>query len=275
MIKLIWELLMRRKNKKTKDIFGILIIVSVLAIFLTGIYFYINQKKIDLNKETLCRVDNQFNIHVIVADITDPLNNIQIIQVKKIFEKIISNLDKYEQLQVFFIDDKIENNPKPAIVLCNPGKGEGASELIANPALLKKRWEEKFHKPILELLKNLQKNNKHKSSPILETLQIVNNIALPIERDGHFKHKITIISDMIQNSKNISFYHDKPKQMKQFIKSVKFNKVKTDLTGVNIDINVVRRDNNEHLQTREYMDIWIDFFEQMNGQVDKIKMIDG
>jgi hypothetical protein len=42
-----------------------------------------------------------------------------------------------------------------------------------------------------------------------------------------------------------------------------------------VDIVVVRREKHEALQTRDYIDFWINLFEKMNANVENIKMTDG
>ena len=88
-------------------------------------------------------------------------------------------------------------------------------------------------------------------------------------------YKITIISDMIQNSENVSFFKTRLASLSHFIDSPGYIKVRTDLDNVDVDIVVVRRDRYEALQSRKYINFWVDVLSSMNARVDNIKATDG
>ena len=267
---------MGRRSKKAKsDKLGYLLIGVVVTI-LAGIGIFIAMNRgVEVDKQTMCRLDGNFDSQVVVLDMTDNYNAIQVQQIKHIIENIVDNLAVGEQIQLYFIDSTMPSEMKPQLSLCNPGDGAGKSEIYSNPKLFKKRWEKRFHAPLVAKMKDLSGEYTSTRSPILETIQAVNNTAIPYVRDGKRHYKITLISDMIQNSKELSFFKTRAASLAHFIDSPGYVKIRTDLSDVDMDIVIVRRDRFESLQTRDYIDFWIEVFSSMNANVENIKVTDG
>ena len=267
---------MGRRSKKAKsDKLGYLLIGVVVTI-LAGIAVFIAMNRgVEVDKQTMCRLDGAFDRQIIILDMTDSYNAIQVQQIRHIIENIVDNLAVSEQLQLYFIDSRIPSEMKPELVLCNPGDGAGKSEIYSNPKLFKKRWEKRFHKPLEAKMKLLSGDYTSTNSPILETIQAVNNIGLPYVKEEGRRYKITIISDMIQNSDKLSFFKTSRASLIHFVDSPDYVKVRTDLSDVDVDLVVVRRDKFESLQSRDYIDFWIEVLSSMNANVENIKVTDG
>lgn len=267
---------MRKRVKKAKDDkLGYIIIGVVVATLAAIAIFIVSNRAADTDQESMCRVDGKFDRQVIILDMTDNYNSIQVTQIKHIIMNIIDHLKIGEQIQLFFIDSTLPADMRPLVTLCNPDSGEGKSELYSNPKLLKKRWEKRFNTPLMKHIAALSAEYSSTRSPIIETVQVVNNIAFPYVKDPQRHYKITIISDMIQNSDALSFFTASPGTLETFVDSKNFFKIRTDLEGVDVDIVVVRRDKLERFQNRDYIDFWIHLFESMNANVESIKMTDG
>ena len=140
---------------------------------------------------------------------------------------------------------------------------------------MKKRWEKRFYNPLMKEMASLSEEYTSTTSPIIETIQVVNNIAFPYVKDPAIHYKITIISDMIQNSGSLSFFNASYGDLGAFVDSKEFYKVRTDLEGVDVDIVVVRRDKLEQFQSRDHIDFWINLLENMNANVQSVKATDG
>lgn len=265
----------RRAKREKKDKLGYIIIGVVITILLSIAIFIASNQRADIDKESMCRVDGQYDRQVVILDMTDNYNSIQVTQIKHIIMNIIANLNIDEQIQLFFIDSTLPAEMQSHITLCNPGDGAGKSELYSNPKLLKKRWEKRFHNPLMKEMASLSDEYTCTTSPIIETIQVVNNIAFPYVKDPAIHYKITIISDMIQNSSSLSFFKSSNGRLESFVDSKEFFRVRTDLEGVDVDIVVVRRDKLERFQSRDHIDFWINLLENMNANVESVKMTDG
>ena len=267
---------MGRRSKKAKsDKIGY-VLIGVVASILIGIGVFIAMNRgVELDKKSMCRVDGVFNRNIVILDMSDNYNAIQVQQIKHVIKNIVDNLEVNEQLQLFFINNTVPSELKAEFALCNPGDGKGKSEIYSNPKLFKKRWEKRFYAPLREKMQLLSGNYTSDHSPILETIQAVNNIAIPYVRSGDTHYKITIISDMIQNSDNLSFFKTNLRSLAHFIDSPGYVRSRTDLENVDVDIVIVRRDKYENLQSREYIDFWIEVLSSMNANVENIKLTDG
>ncbi len=275
---LIWKLNMakKRRSKKAKsDKLGY-VLISVVVIVLVSIGIFVaTNRGIEKDRETMCRIDDNFDRQIIILDMTDNYNAIQVQQIKHIINNIADNLSLDEQIQLYFIDSTQPSEMTAELSLCNPGDGAGKSEIYSNPKLFKQRWEKRFHQPLVAKMKDLSGDYTSTTSPILETVQAVNNIALPYVRDDQKKYKITIISDMIQNSEELSFFKTRASSLLHFVDSPGYLKTRTDLSGVDIDIVIVRRDKFESLQSRDYIDFWVEVLSSMSANVENIKLTDG
>lgn len=265
----------RRAKKAKSDKVGYVLITVVVIVLIAIAIFVAMNRGIEKDKETMCRLDGNFDRQVIILDMTDNYNAIQVQQIKHIIENIVDNLTLDEQIQLYFIDSTLPSELTAELALCNPGDGEGKSEIYSNPKLFKQRWEKRFHQPLVAKMKDLTGDYTSTTSPILETIQAVNNIAFPYVREGDHSYKITLISDMIQNSEALSFFKTRASSLVHFVDSPAYIRTRTDLQGVDVDIVIVRRDQFEALQSRDYIDFWVEVLGSMNANVENIKLTDG
>ncbi len=267
---------MGRRSKKAKsDKLGYVLIAIVVTVLVSIAVFIAMNRGVEVDKKSMCRSDGVFDRHIVILDMTDNYNSIQVQQIKHIINNIVENLAVTEQLQLYFINNTIPSEMKAEFALCNPGDGAGKSEIYSNPKLFKKRWDKRFYRPLMAKMKDLSGDYTSTTSPILETLQAVNNIALPYVREGEHRYKVTIISDMIQNSEELSFFKTKASSLAHFVDSPGYIKTRTDLEGVDIDIVIIRRDKFESLQSRDYIDFWVEALTSMSANVENIKLTDG
>ena len=97
----------RRAKREKKDKLGYIIIGVVVTILLSIAIFIVSNKRADIDKESMCRVDGQFDRQIVILDMTDNYNSIQVTQIKHIIMNIIENLKIDEQIQLFFIDSTL------------------------------------------------------------------------------------------------------------------------------------------------------------------------
>lgn len=264
---------MRRSSlkKRREDRIGYLVSGGVICIFLASLFFYfkVSNSEVEIDKNTLCEKNRDYNKHVILLDITDKYSFIQTNDIKLKVEQIIKELQKGEQLKVYFLTDIISEQLKPAISVCNPGRGDSESYIYSNPTLIKRKWKEKFYIPLSNTINKISNNQSYSRSPLMEMIQIINIL----EFKSNVKNKkITIISDLIQNSKSFSFFKD---NVQTFFKSPYFNKVRTNMSGLDVEIFLTRRDKLEYLQNKNYLEFWGSYIHNQGAMISKIVRIDG
>ena len=143
-----------------KDKLGIALIVGAIVVIIAvvGGTFAIQRitgtsSKID--PETLCPYSGGYAHAVILVDKTDPFSDPQ----KKLFRgkvlEIRQSLQTLEKLSIYVLDDKNYLAPQPVFAVCNPGSSDAANPLYQNPRLWQKRYQERFGKPLDQIVDQL------------------------------------------------------------------------------------------------------------------------
>jgi hypothetical protein len=92
-------------------------------------------------------------------------------------------------------------------------------------------------------------------------------------------NKIIILSDMIQNTAEMSMYQNELISYSSFKKSNYFLKVKTNLNyNVSLELFIIQRDGSRAMQNNpDFVNFWGQYFMMGNSAKDdfKIKMVDG
>jgi hypothetical protein len=264
----------KRGKKDTGNLAGILIISVVVVLVIGIIYAFISvsSDQVERNKENLCRVDGNYNKHVIVLDITGRYSLIQHKTIRQAIENEVKDLALEEQLQLYFITDSVVAGVKPLMEVCNPGKGENVDGLTGNKKLIKKKWEDKLYNPINKILSDFDANPTIAArSPIMETIQMINNLSLKKSKEGT-KTRFTIMSDFIQHSDDYSFFRNK---IENFWNSNYRQKVYTKFDNVNVKLMFIRRNGREEYLDDKYLDFWKKYFTESGSKKVTIKRIEG
>ena len=264
----------KRAKKKTGNLSGI-IIISVIFMLVIGIiytYISVSSEQIVRNKDNLCRVDGNYNKHIILLDITGRYSLIQYKTIRQAIEKEVENLELEEQLQLYFITSSVTSGVKPLMEVCNPGKGENVDDFIGNKKMIERKWEDKLYKPLNKILTDFDTNQKTaKKSPIFETIQMINNLSIKKSIEGT-KTRLTIISDFIQHSDDYSFFRNK---IKNFWTSGYRQKIYTKFNNADIKLMFVRRNGREEYLNSKYLNFWKKYFIDSGSKNVTIKRIEG
>jgi flagellar basal body-associated protein FliL len=250
----------KREKKSTGKLAGIIIISVVLILVTSIIYSFVSVSsgQIKRNKDNLCRVDGQYNKHVVVLDITGRYSLIQHKTIRSSIEDIVKNLKLDEQLQLYFITDNVTSAVKPLMEVCNPGKGENIDGLVGNKKLIIQKWKNKLYEPLNKILSDFDATEQiTNSSPIFETIQMINNLSLKKSKVDT-KIRFTVISDFIQHSKEYSFLRNN--KIEKFWTSNYYQKIYTTFKDVDISLLFIRRDGYEKYINKKYLDFWKKYF---------------
>ena len=270
-----------RDRKRSGDIKGYLIMgLVVLLLAAAGIYLFINEgNRVKIDQITFCPIEDkqQFGKTVALLDLTDPLNKAQKEFFLKEIKELKDQIPKHHSLTIYTLDEDLDLNKSRKITMCNPGTVEDIEstydKISINPKEIKKRWEIGFSKQISDVVNNIMfENNSQNSSPVMEMFQLI-----ALNEFKGFKgsdNEIIILSDMIQNTSEMSMYQNNLISFSKFKKSNYFSKVFTNLNNnVAIRLFVIKRDGSRAMQKNKYFaNFWAQFF--MNGNIAKdIKII--
>ena len=274
-----------KDRKRSGDIKGYLIIISVLAISIAiGSYFFINEsKKVKIDQNTFCPKDEDLNFGKTVAllDLTDPLNKAQKEFFIKEIEQLKKEIPKHHRLTIYTLDQELDLNKSRMITMCNPGSIkdiESTYEKISiNPNEIRKMWSEGFSQQISNVVNNIISEEKpQNTSPVMEMFQLI-----VLNEFKNYKgnlNRIIILSDMIQNTETLSMYASNSLSFFDFKKTDFFSKVRTNLEGnVDIILFIIKRDGLRMMQeNKNFYNFWAQYFYDGNKAKDfKLKFVDG
>ena len=247
-----------RKNKK--DLIGYLLIGLFLVIVAIAIYFLATKKTIELDKVTGCeKVAGPNNFYVIILDNTDSLRTIQKSNVRKKIKGIVNEAGPNDKIIIYSLSNFSVEKTVPLIDICSMRDGSDADKFTENEALLRKRKSELFDVPIEEAVNKMLQNDKaSQASPIVELIQKIRIENLP-DNIKNKKVEINLFSDLLQHSENFSFY-DKNYDLKKFLKSLEFEKIRSDLSGIEVTIWQLINSQIDNIRIRDH---WKEIFVKM------------
>lgn len=268
----------RDKNNAIKASLIVIIIIVIVACILW--WFIEGREKLahGISEVSLCPIDKNGNDKpnghvVLLVDKTDVLGFTQNKDFLEFFDEFITGKKVPEGtlLSVFVLGQDYKDTPDPIFQKCNPGDGSNVNALFGSPENIKKVFTEKYQSNLRSLPELLSATKASDYSPIFEMLQMVslnfkkNDVVGPKE--------LFIISDMLQNTKEISFFNKNAIDYELFKKSPNFESLSSDLKDVNVNINylLMRPD----LQTVRLNAFWESYFKDMGGSLDKVDKIMG
>ena len=247
-----------RKNKK--DLIGYLLLGFFVVIVSIAIYFLATKNTIELDKVTGCeKVAGPNNFYVIILDNTDSLRTIQKSNVRKKIKGIVNEAGPNDKIIIYSLSNFSVEKTVPLIDICSMRDGSDADKFTENEALLRKRKSELFDAPIEEAVNKMLQNDKaSQASPIIELIQKIRIENIP-DKIKNKKVEINLFSDLLQHSENFSFY-DKNYDLKKFLKSLEFEKIRSDLSGIEVTIWQLINSQIDNIRIRDH---WKEIFKKM------------
>ena len=253
----------RTARKRRQDMLGIaLLLVSLIGAAALGLAYWLTTPEA-VDPVTMCPVIGPEGLTVLLIDATDSLTALQSASLHNHFDRVVGSVPKRAAVEIFTVDhigtDLLHRTGER---LCNPGnKG---SFLTQNPRLIERRWHEAFWGPLQQWVEQAIGHPSAPESPILESLQ---SIAVTEFQALQFRGKprtLVIASDMLQNTAGLSQYHN-VEQFDHFLKTDYYKAVRTDWTGVNIEILYIARSGTP--QGRQHVEFWQGYFAASGGTV--------
>lgn len=205
-----------------------------------------------------------------MIDATDPLSDNQKDFVKIEVEKIVQSQESGTLISIYYMSEKMAVQRTPEFCLCTVPDGSKANKFTENEALLFKRFQKNFAKPLKTQLERLGEVSKpSKVSNIFEQIQALSiNSFLKYPTDGD--KKLYIFSDMLHNSKEFSLY-SKNQSFDVLKKSNYYAQVRSQLRGV--DVTAFFFANQPKFQTNRNVIFWENFFNDTGAALVKVEPI--
>jgi len=247
-------------RKNNKDLIGYILIGLFLVIVAIAIFFVVTNKDIELDKLTGCeKKAGPNNYYAIILDNTDTLRTIQKSSVKNKIKGIVNKAGPNDKVIIYSLSNFSVENTVPLIDKCSMRDGSDADKFTENEKLLRKRKDQLFDAPIEDAVnKMIAVDKDSQASPIIELIQKIRIQNLP-DQINNKKVEIHLFSDLLQHSENFSFY-DKNYDLKKFLKSLEFEKIKSDLSGIEVTIWQLINSRVDNIRLR---DQWKEIFIKM------------
>lgn len=260
----------RRRHARNIAV-GVLALV-LFASVLAGVGYYLWTRDPGVDRQTLCPRSGPLGHIVLLVDKTDPLNFSQKQAFLRVLEELVDQRVAPGWLvSVFVLGEDFREGAKPLVEACNPGSGEGKSELTANIAKLNAQFRERFREPLLKQADALISTTPAKGSPIIEMLQLVSI-------NGFRRHavkgprRLIIVSDMLHKSPQLSMYQGLP-DFEQFAATEYGRKMRAELEGVEVELHHVL--NYPKLQTKRQLQFWETYFTRSGARLVAVRPMEG
>jgi hypothetical protein len=259
-----------------QNILGGILLAVVILLAGAFVYFYSSEKskRADINPTTFCQKSILPETTVVLVDHTDDINPTQRVAIENRLWDIASSVKMNGAIKLFSVAKITTKVLEPDIDLCNPGTEKDVNEVTGNKAFAKRKFEEKFKKPLNELLSSMMVAPKASQSPIMEALQsIVVTSFVGGKNDAKIK-RIVLVSDLLEHTNDFSIYRGIPEFI-SYKRQPHWPKVKADMSGIEVTIFFLHRAGQEKLQTSALRNFWIEYLEAQGASVERFVPIEG
>lgn len=262
----------RAKRRDTQYIiYGVFFLVVAIVVAATaGLFVFTRESEPD--KVTLCPSKGPKGHYVLLVDKTDPMSFTQKQAFSVLLKEVVKKrLPQDYLLSVFVLGEDFKATAEPLVELCNPGSGENSSALTSNVDWIRRDYEEKFIKPLMQQAEALQGSQPAKASPIFEMLQLVAINGFK-RSDVKGERRLLLVSDMLHNNSAFSMYRGIP-TYSSFAETDYALRTRTDLQGVEVELYYLI--NTPQLQTRRNQKFWEEYFDKSGARLVEVFPLGG
>jgi hypothetical protein len=268
-----------RKATQVRRAVVVLIFLGIVAVAAGYAYFYVLGNIRPIDSTTFCPTDAKgpSSVTAILLDRTDPFTLTQQTAIQDRLNAVKDNSSRYDMLEVYTVEPTTTELLKPAFSMCNPGRGDTINPWTGNPRLIEEHWQALFGGPLQHLFDNIVNGETAQTSPIMEDIQsiVVTRLGSQELVAKKIPRRLIIISDLLQYVKGYSQYHQPLESFDEFKKSAYYQNVRTDLSGISIEVWYIRRKKTLQLQGDAHIDFWRDYFADQDGAIDKFWYVPG
>ena len=268
--------IVRRETRKQREarienrkfwgliIFG-LILLGVLAAAI--IWVRSHHEEIDA---MLCPKSGVRAVHLILIDHTDPIRPQQQQGIFNWLDRQIEGAKRGgERFDVYTVTGDAVNVLDPKLQICSPGRGDDANSLYQNPDIIRRKFERDFVATIRKEIKELLVAPELPTSPILESIRASAMSSFGRFERGQVPLRMTIISDLIQNTPILDQYHNAV-TFDAFSRSPGWRSVIADLKGAQVYVIYLVRQKamraGKPIQDRAHQLFWEKAIEASDGE---------
>jgi hypothetical protein len=246
-----------------------------VSLTLIGAAAYLRYQAADrptLAAGTLCPAEGERAITVVLLDASDDLPAIARRQLQGSLAELAAAIPEYGRLELRVLSPAAQGG-ETVFDKCNPGDGSNLSELVANPALARRRWAEGFKGPLDAALAAGLSPSPSDTSPIMETIQAIAVDRFSSNKAEEIPKKLVIISDMVQNAQGYSQYNG-DLSFERYKESRAYKRLRTDLHGAEVTIWYVQR-SKPQVDSGRHITFWKSWVEDNGGWLSSAEKLQG
>jgi hypothetical protein len=267
----------RTRTEKRSDFKKVRAIITIIVIALVasagGFWFLKERNSRFAVDDHLCPAQPA-SVTAVLVDVTDPMSLPQRQDLRNKLEELKDEIPRYGKIAIFKVDASSDELLSPVLTLCNPGDGSSVTELSGDPTGMQRRWDEAYEKPLDGAFQQLMTASGSETSPILQSIQSVTLTELKDPTVRARPRKLIVISDLLQNTKGLSFYGRVP-TADEVARSAEFATSRTDLHGVEVELWMLQRPDFSSTQPRALADLWNELIGMQGGDVSSVYRVSG
>jgi hypothetical protein len=244
-------------------------------IALAAITWWVQKSHITLDAEN-CPASGPRLVNLIMIDRSDPISGQQAQRIRQYIQKAKEDASFGTRFDIYTFEGDIKNELRPVVRVCAPGKPEDANELIENPDMIRRRYEEKFSSVLDKTISDLVQGNTKDSSPIIESLRGAAISSFGSINASKVPLRATLISDMVQHTSTVSHFRNSP-DFPALSKTMAWATLRPELNGAEVHILYLLRPSatrsGASIQNRGHQLFWEQLIGASNGRLNGIDPI--
>ncbi|ARB26458.1 type IV pilin N-terminal domain-containing protein [Pseudomonas tolaasii] len=265
-----------KKRKKSSSVVGVLAIIAIVLIFgVAGYVGYLDLSKDTTDKVSMCPSSGAKGEYVVLIDNTSPFPFTQQAALKnRLQNMVMREVPEGAMVTIFLLGEDFKHNSEPMFEKCNPGQWNDKNKYMSTQKFVEKDFNEKFAKPMAEVVRNIPLDVRAKSSPIFEMLQLASMRGFNHKYANGDKHLI-IYSDMAANTSEFSMYKNSQLNFKDFSKTEYGQKtIAPDLAGALVTINMMATEPTVTPYGKR-AEFWAQYFSANKASLDHVNPMEG
>jgi hypothetical protein len=247
------------------------IVVALAMLGGSGAFWWVSSKQVPIDQATLCPKAGPTAVHAVLIDRSDPITDLQARRVRQVLNQAILDGPVGAKIALYVADTDGNQALTPLVALCNPGRE--SNPLYQNPRKIREQFELNFKARMNESINMLLVASRGENSPIMESLKAICIDAFgPVAAEVPLR--LTIVSDLIQNSATASHYRDR--DYEALLRSPRLQALRADCKGAEVDIIYLLRPTQRgrpSVQNSAHQSFWDRYLQLMNTRPRGLEMV--
>lgn len=238
--------------------------IAVLAALAAVVLQKIHSPENDYDRQTLCNESLPRQVHnLFIIDVSDAMSAHQKKFLSRHIARLLEASTVNDRFTIFVLDERYSGLSEPVVDLCKPRSAEDVSSLTANRLFVENLYEKRFESPLRGAIADTVSASDQPISPIYEALSDV--AALKRIDPRAQEVNLTLVSDMIQNSRAGSVFSSGPEAIEK-LPMIDLRRARTRVLWLN-------REKYSQYQTPELASSWEDYLASVSrfDQIEKVR----